>query len=339
MRVFLALLTLPWLSSGLLMLFVFQTWRGRCFVLWALLLLAWIWLLELRAAWSRPLVLVLGGVFLGLLAWAPGAKTEGSLAGRGWPLWSPLNLVPEGDWARLGVRVLYPAQRANALQPALDALYHDMESRPEYRALPHVLTYSGLDLFGRGNAAGHSFYYLPPGVERPPVLLFFHGALGNFQSYLYFWQKWAEPRGWAVVCPTFGYGNWYAKGGAEAAVKALRELPVDTDRVVVAGLSNGATAAVRLTRRVPERVHALFLVSPVLEVDQFTSSEFLQWQGRMMVAEGSEDVNVRPETVERRLDAIRKAGVEVDYRLIPGYDHHMMFTAGQKMYQLLDELL
>jgi dienelactone hydrolase len=343
MRFLFGVAAMAWAFAGTLALLLFETPRGRGLALCVLLGLGCALALFLRLPWARWIGLGLLVSSVALLFCAPRARTATrGIAGQNWPGWSPLNLVPEGDLVRSGIKVLFPAVKGQVILPLLDGLYSEMEAFPEYRSMPHVIHHTGTDLLGRGNAAGHYYSYVPKNVEKPPLLVFLHGAMGNYQCFLYFFQKWAEKRGWAVICPSFGYGNWYRPGGGEAAeqslLHALETLPVDRERVLLAGLSNGATGAVRLIRRQPDKIQGLILFSPVIEPEQYGSAEFRDWAGRghpRVVMQGDTDQVVHPRTVESRLT---KLGVPFDYRLLPGHDHYMMFSASERVYETLDEL-
>lgn len=342
MRFLFGAATLAWAFAGTFLLFLFESPRGRGVACWALLGLGCALAFFLRLSWARWVALALFLSTLVLLLSGPRAATPTrGIGGHNWPGWTPLTLIPEGDLVRAGVKILFPAVKGQVILPLLDRLYSEMQAYPEYRNMPHVIQQTGADLLGRGNAAGHYYSYVPPGVEKPPLLVFLHGAMGNYQCFLFFFQKWAEQRGWAVICPSFGYGNWYKDGGGEAAEKsllhALETLPVDKNRVILAGLSNGATGAVRLIRRQPDKVHALVLFSPVIEPAQYGSEEFLQWVAThpMKVLQGDADRVVQARTVESRL---KSSGVRCDYQLLKGEDHYLMFSAAQRVYETLDRL-
>lgn len=347
MRILVGCGAVMWGVSGLALLVLFESWRGRGLGLWVLLALGAALALLQGIALARWLVLAWS--VLGLTLWwvSPAAlvRAEGA-SGRNWPPADPLNLVPEADLVRAGVKLLFPAVKGNVILPLLNQLYGEMDGESGYTAMRHVVFYTGADLAGGPTAAGHYYCYLPPGVEKPPLLVFFHGALGNYQCFLYFWQKWAAARGWAVICPTFGYGNWYRPGGGEAAERAfldaLKTLPVDSSRVLVTGLSNGGTAVVRLVERQGAHVQGVALYSPVLEVERYGSAEFRAWAQEhppVVVLEGDRDTVVHPQTVQKRLAELRKLGVNSEFQLLSGHDHYMMFSAAQEVYASLDRLV
>jgi pimeloyl-ACP methyl ester carboxylesterase len=219
-----------------------------------------------------------------------------------------------------------------------------MADHPEYAKLASAVHFSAFDLFGLGTGSGHLYYYSPTDPGPHPLLIFFHGAMGNLECYLYHWQLFAEPRKMAVVCPTFGFGSWYRPGGTETAEAAWRyaqdSLPVKTGPATIVGMSNGATAAVRLAAAHPEAVARLVLISPVLETQILRSRPFLDWARTHpppLILEGDADRNVTPAFVERGVAALKEEGVKVDYRVFPGHDHFLMFSAREEIFRVIDE--
>ncbi|MBI3926172.1 MAG: prolyl oligopeptidase family serine peptidase [Armatimonadetes bacterium] len=338
------------LAVGLVCALVFLagccTWRGALFGIWAVTALgvaAWYWG---RLPWRRELtrprqralaLLVVGwlGVLMGL---APGgAPSDVGSWGSPTLRFSPLNLVPEEELVRIGVRGAYPPEKARAVWRLTKDLYGEWEG-PELETAVH---YTLTDLLGLGTGSGHAYYYVPPHFagERLPVLIFLHGAMGNFQCYLYQWREFAQRERWIVVCPTNGFGRWYRPGGVETVERArkfsVEQLPGDEHRVMLVGLSNGATGGVRAVAAHPDHYRALVLISPVLEPDRVTSRDFLVWADRSrrpLVIHGDADVNVSVHSVRAGVQAMRKRGVTVDFRLYPGQDHFLLFAARERVF-------
>jgi len=285
----------------------------------------------------RPLIVWAVG-WLGLLALAPG-RGPGCVASP-WLRFSPLNLVTERDLSSLGIAFFYGGSAK--VRAAVQPIYEEMELRPHYGQMCHAIPYSANDLFGLGTGSGHLFFTPnPPGRK---LLLFLHGAMGNLQCYTSFWQTFAEQHGYTVVCPTFGFGFWMKPGGLETAAAAWQyahdQLGVAPGGALVVGLSNGATGAVRLTIEHPTMVDQLVLISPVLEPELVGSAPFAQaLKHPPLVIEGDRDVNVSPPEVEQGLGAMRAAGVEPGYVLLPGHDHFMMFSARRQVFELVKKSL
>ena len=274
-------------------------------------------------AWTLPAWL-LGWAFL--MANAPGIRhgTIGCESPAGLA-YSPFNLITERDLSTLGIDFFYAG--SPRVKAAIAPIYAEMEHRRDYDEMTHAVACSADDLFGLGPTPGQLFYYRPDGRLRKQ-LLFLHGAMGNLQCYTSYWQTFAEQNHYSVTCPGFGFGFWNRPGGVETAASAVQQSDGEPSGALVICLSNGAMGGVRLTIQHPELVDQLVLISPVLEPQLVGSPDFAKALKKPpLVLEGTDDLNVRPEAVERGIAAMRQAGIKPIYQLLPGHDHFLMFSA------------
>ena len=343
----LALATPFWLIGGLALLLVLPSWPGKLAAFWTLLPLVALWTSRWRPRFALASI-VLAALLLLSLLWAyPFPRRQAVSASVGFPsvLDYLCNFVPESDLAELGVRLAYSGATRDRVLGVLRPLYAEMAADPLYDHLPHVVGSTASDIFLGGPGSPHYYAYVPPGEGPKGALIFYHGALGDFTAYLHFWRRWAQKRDWIVVCPNGGFGRWFTPQGEERALAlfdaALADLPIDRNRVILAGMSNGGTAVTRLANQRPEDFGAMLLVCPVLESDQIRSATFLKWtreHPQPIVLEGSEDVNVTPGMVEAAVNAIEQEGGRCDYRLLQGHDHHLLFSASSDSYAAADQL-
>lgn len=342
------LVTPIWLIGSLALLLAFPSLTGKLAAGWTLLPLLGLW----SARWRPRLALAVAALAVlalaGLLLVYPWPKPSQQVRSSP-PFPTPLdlicNFVPESDLSALGVGLAYSDPRYDQVMGLLRPLYREMEADPQYARLPHVVGSTAQDLFLGTPGAPHYFCYVPPGEGKKPALIFFHGALGNFKVYLHFWRRWAQKTGYAVICPSNGFGRWYDEQGEKRALElfdsALAELPIDPTRVTVAGMSNGGTAVTRLVNARPDKIGSVLLICPVLEVGQTLTPTFLDWTRRHtapIVLEGDEDINVSPEIVSANVDAILKQGGRCDLRLRKGHDHHILFSDAEEVYAAVGEL-
>lgn len=261
-------------------------------------------------------------------------------------------LPPEDDLLWLGAWLasrLDPwMSRADARQvrAVVSGLLDDMAEYPEYATLAPAL---GLTLWGKTFRPdhGHFFAYVPdrdPG-ERLGLLVALHGHGGNAKLWLHVWRAFADEHRLAVVCPSFGYGNWEHPASPAAVERCLNYVldhyPVDPDRVLLAGLSQGGAGVGRAAAAMPGRFAGLVFLSPTMEPGVLDSLEFVAgWKGRpVLVMQGGRDHNVKPRTVTSAVELMRRNGADVTYQLDPDADHFLFFARLDEMHRLVGDWL
>jgi hypothetical protein len=221
-------------------------------------------------------------------------------------------------------------------------LSREIEADADARPIPSVGALALAELIGRPFDAGHYFAYVPavnPG-ERLGAVVFLHGNGGNFKINPWAWRPFADSDRFAIVCPSYGFGFWGA-GGAEAVDRALddaiRRLPIDPDRVYLAGHSDGGNGVTRSGRARPSRYRGLIYVSPTMNLEEIGSADFLAaWRGRpVIVFQGDADVNVLKRDVDPAVDRLRSSGVDVTYRVFPGEDHFLLFGRSAEIFDAI----
>jgi pimeloyl-ACP methyl ester carboxylesterase len=215
-----------------------------------------------------------------------------------------------------------------------------MRRSEDFVRLGSVLNCAYRDMFLGSRPAGHLYEYVPPAGKDAgplPVILFLHGSLGNFKGYLWVWKRLADRHGYAVVAPTFGAGNWYLDGGAQAVERArsycARHPRMDAGRIFLAGLSNGGTGTSRAAAANPEGYAGLVFISPVMEPEVLSSEAFAAgWKGRrVLVLSGSEDRRIPIGYVRDAVKGMAERGAAVTSRLYPGEDHFLLFSRPEEV--------
>lgn len=337
------------LALSLVLVGAAETARGRLFGLTATALLS----LPLSVAFafakpSRARALLSASL---LVAFATGWVTLYRLAPDGAPLpASPLrsdflgevryprgslaSLLPEIDQVALGTRIVFLVDplidRAEAahIREASMKWYRPMEADPEFAALGSVMSFAYAD-----RDAHHVYAYAPPHAptERLPAIVFLHGSAGNFKAYFYLWKRFADENDVAIVCPSFGFGNWYEPGGTDAIERARQyavdRLDADESRIVLAGLSNGGTGVTRAAAEHPERWAGLVFVSAVVERRVVTQPSFALGfeHKRILVVHGTADDRIPVDGVVSIADEMRGAGADVDVLTVEHEDHFLFF--------------
>jgi phospholipase/carboxylesterase len=104
------------------------------------------------------------------------------------------------------------------------------------------------------DARGGFSLYVPEhwdGRAAMPLIVALHGGHGHGRDFLWSWLREARSRGMLVLAPTSSDRTWSIMGGEDVDAPALREMvesvagryPIDRARVLLTGMSDGATYA------------------------------------------------------------------------------------------------
>jgi len=345
-------------------LLIAQTWTGRGLALLVLLLVSLPLLTALAirsrgqtAVWGRS-ALACGVVAVGIAGaifvtvpdgHAPDdAHVQSRFAGGTERLarFSLTNVIPEIEQINVGLALIphldsfIDRQQARRLASFILPAYQEMEADPEFHQLGSVMGRAYAEVLGQPFAAGHYYLYIPrnraPGPL--PAILFLHGSAGNFKVYTWAWSRFAEEHGYAIISPSYGFGNWYRAGGIQAAERALSDVetvvPLDVSRIYLAGLSNGGTGVSRAALDIPDRFRGLIYISGVIEPSVVTSDAFLEgWEGKpVLVVHGEADRRIPVAGVRSTVGKMEAGGIAVSYVEYPDEDHFLFLAR-------LDEVL
>ncbi len=268
----------------------------------------------------------------------PGSAVESYALG---PLWLSrwqLHLFPETAWLGLVVQLISRCdprlswaeakQMRAELQPRLAALRSEPGKPTLLPALPFTLWCRSIS-----PQTGHLFLIPPPPNSEPPgLVVFLHGHGGNSLLYADWWQSFATQYNCAVVCPSFGYGNWEHPAATECVKQALAfceaTLPEwNKQRTILCGLSQGGAGVGRVGRALPECFSGLVFLSPTMEPQVLTSEAFRsRWANRpVLVHHGLADKHVSVESVQRGVAALENSGASVTTHWHEGQSHFLFF--------------
>jgi len=269
------------------------------------------------------------------------------------PRYTLSNIVPETEQINLGFLVMpaldeiFTYEQAFRVRESTLAVYRDMDRDANFRALGSAMGWAYANLFGRPDDAGQYYLYIPR--NRPsgplPAILFLHGSMGNFKAYTWVWSSLAEELGYAIIAPSFGFGDWRRPGGVEAAEKALEAaqtfVDLDENRLYLAGLSNGGLGVSLLAASTPERFRGLIFISPVMATETVDQSAFqTAWADRpMLIVTGQADERVPFAYVTERARNLEQGGVDITAVSYPGEDHFLFFSQRQGVLQNISEWL
>jgi predicted esterase len=109
--------------------------------------------------------------------------------------------------------------------------------------------------------------YLPESTEtdeKIPLIVILHGLGGSGANTLPAWVERLDKK-FAVLCPTYPMGAWWARPAEEMVLNLIDETRenynIDSDRVFLAGLSNGAIGAYMIGMFYPDRFAGLIPIA------------------------------------------------------------------------------
>lgn len=345
----LSLVALPFLIWPVLLLMVAQTGAARLTALAVIVVMVGLWIvlpgLRRELGYGRILlvtVVVALLLLLGALALSPagvgGASTGLSAQGVVVPRWGLTNLVPEVDQLLFGsypIQLLDPrldGEKAATLRHDIQEIYGEARRDPQFREARSALGQAYGEIAGLP-ADRHAFVYVPAEAEQPlPVLLFLHGAMGNFQGYTWVWKEAADAHGWAIYAPSFGAGQWQRKTGRERlaeAIEACRRDPrLDADRMVLACLSQGGWGGWWAATAFRDHFRGYVFLSPVLTSSMATDMAVAQASVSqpVLVLHGEEDARIPAGTIRQAVETLERGGVPVQATFFPGETHFLFFA-------------
>ncbi|MCP3987211.1 MAG: phospholipase [bacterium] len=248
-----------------------------------------------------------------------------------------------------GVPRIIEAMRENAL--ALEALYplrfalppmghlfaeepwHDRldELDPEPPEELRVGLHAGAEGGNRGVRGGFVFY-IPESArdgEPLPLVVALHGGFGHGADFLWTWLREARSRRFLLLAPTSRSTTWSLQAPAtdEKALRSMVEFlterfPVDPERILLTGLSDGATFSLLAGLAEDAPYTALAPLSGVLHPLNFSTGNMERAQGRpIYLVHGALDWMFPVSLARMARDELEKAGAELVYREITDLSH------------------
>jgi len=168
--------------------------------------------------------------------------------------------------------------------------------------------------------------FAPPGAagdEPIPLIVALHGAGGDENLFHVAYgagrlRRLAEARGFLLACP-LTYTVMASPPAFDRLVETLaREYAVDPGRIYVLGHSLGAGAAVILATRRGDRLAAYCCLAGGAGFPSGPSAP------PGLVVAGDLDTIVPASGIARQVDAARKAGAPVEFRLLADYGHTLL---------------
>ncbi len=182
------------------------------------------------------------------------------------------------------------------------------------------------------DARGGFSLYVPEWLagEAPrPLVVALHGGGGHGRDFLWSWLREARGRGFLLLAPTSVDSTWSL---AAPPVDGLRlrsmvawvsaRWPVDRDRILLTGLSDGATFTLLAGLDDEAPYTALAPVSGVLHPGHGERSDLERARGRRILQiHGALDWLFPPALARHARDALARAGADLTYHEIDDLSH------------------
>jgi len=210
------------------------------------------------------------------------------------------------------------------LEPALHATAgsHDPDDN---RDISTGLFHVGMenDVYARG---GYSLYvpenYCP---ERPlPLVVALHGGYGHGRDFLWIWLREARSRGFALLSPTSVGTTWSitridddARPLKRYMEEVYARINIDRSRILVTGMSDGATFALCLGLREDSWFTAIAPVSGVLSLTDLVYAN----RKRICWVHGALDWMFPVSRAVLACQALKDAGADVKLKVIQDLSH------------------
>ena len=211
----------------------------------------------------------------------------------------------------------------------------------------------GVGLFNANNGSGERggfTLYVPElcAGEGPwPLVVALHGGSGHGSEFLWTWLREARSRGFLLMAPTSLRSTWSLGPDDEDGPRLQAQLdhvmgrwPVDRDRVLLTGLSDGATYTLLhgLGEDVPWT--ALAPVSGVFHPMHFVNGNLDRAAGRRIhLVHGALDWMFPVSTAREAAQVLESAGAELVYREIDDLSHTYPREENARILEWFDQAL
>jgi len=274
-------------------------------------------LADLHRHWCH--VVTLGGRALeGFLAPAPPEAAAPRIL-------EAMRLHARAQEALFPFRRIFPPVSDFFFEPAARARAAELAPEPVPEAC-------GLQVAGDPDGRGGFHLYVPEcydGARAWPLVVALHGGFGHGRDFLWTWLREARSRGVLLLAPTSRDTTW-ALHGRDLDGPALRSMidwvgerwNVDRERVLLTGLSDGATFTLLAGLAEGAPYTALAPVSGVLHPANFANGNLARARGvRIYLVHGALDWMFPVSLAREAGDLLGQHGADVLYREVPDLSH------------------
>jgi phospholipase/carboxylesterase len=230
-------------------------------------------------------------------------------------------------------RRLYPL---TSVMPPVSAFFTEPAARARAAEPPPAqrdgVTVGLIAVRDRSGARGGFAMYVPERYDPArawPLVIALHGGSGIGDDFLWTWVTEARSRGFMVMAPT-SLGSTWSMMGDDIDAPALQHLfnyvcehwNVDRTRVLLTGLSDGATYALLVGLQPDMPFTALAPVSGVLHPFNFENGNMERARGkRIYLVHGALDWMFPIATARFAYQELERAGADIVFREIADLSH------------------
>jgi len=180
-----------------------------------------------------------------------------------------------------------------------------------------------------------------------PLVVALHGGSGHGRDFLWTWLREARGRGFLLLSPTSVGSTWSLDAPPRDALR-LRSMvdwvsarwPVDRERILLTGLSDGATFTLLAGLDEDAPYTALAPVSGVLHPLNFSTGNLARARGRRIYqVHGALDWLFPPALARLAREELERAGADLVYRELPDLSHTYPREANDEILRWFDPSL
>lgn len=229
---------------------------------------------------------------------------------------------------------LYPLR---SLHSSLGGLFAEPPVRDDLAALDAHSSDPGTGIQRSGpdddpDARGEFHLYVPEsldGSEARPLVVALHGGMGHGRDFLWTWLREARSRRFLLLTPTSVGPTWALMGPDADRQRLLRSVEfvrekcnVDGDRILLTGLSDGATYGLSTFLAGDTPFAAMAAVAGVLHPKNVEGGTIAGAEGkRISITHGTKDWMFPVQLAQAAQQALREAGADVRYHEIADLAH------------------
>ncbi len=246
----------------------------------------------------------------------------------------------ERDLIRMGSDVIlgfFPTGKTLMIKEAIAKRYDLMAQDVDFWTIWSEYSRSFDDIIGIQHEGIHYYRYTPSKWGSNRLVVFLHGAAGNFMMYPWMFWNLSEQSNSTMVYVSYGYGDWDKKQASET-IKTIIDNELSTwktkhpeaqndPEVTLVALSRGWLGITRFIEQYPKVIQYMVPISAVLEPEIIGTQAFkdsLKFT-KVFIFHGKQDDNVSIEWAYFLEKVAKENAISIKTLYPEQWDHFMMF--------------